>query len=143
MLQNCGNNFTKEVFFFFYIKKNLIINLKKIGIAYIIQKEKIKQKKGELLDYNTSSRIKMAMKDKNIWILILFILCGIVVGGLLGELARHVEFLSWLAYGQEFGLTSPIELDLSVIKLTFGLIFKINIASIIGIVLAIFIYKKV
>lgn len=85
----------------------------------------------------------MAIKDKNIWILILFILCGIVIGGLLGELASHVDFLSWLSYGQEFGFTSPIELDLSVIKLTFGLIFKINIASIIGIVLAIFIYKKV
>lgn len=85
----------------------------------------------------------MAMKDKNIWILILFILSGIVVGGLLGELAAQVEFLSWLAYGQEFGFTSPISLDLNVIKLTFGLVFKINIASIIGIVLAIFIYKKI
>lgn len=85
----------------------------------------------------------MAMKDKNIWILILFILSGIVVGGLLGELASQVEFLSWLAYGQEFGFSSPIELNLNVIKLTFGLVFKINIASIIGIVLAIFIYKKI
>ena len=85
----------------------------------------------------------MAVKEKSIWILILFILCGIVVGGLLGELASHVDFLSWLAYGQEFGLTSPVELNLNVIRLTFGLIFKINIASIIGIVLAIFIYKKV
>lgn len=85
----------------------------------------------------------MAMKDKNIWILILFILSGIVVGGLLGELASQVEFLSWLSYGQEFGLTTPLELNLNVIRLTFGLMFKINIASIIGIVLAIFIYKKV
>lgn len=85
----------------------------------------------------------MAVKDKNIWILILFILSGIVVGGLLGELASQVSFLSWLSYGETFGLTSPIELDLNVIKLTFGLMFKINIASIIGIVLAIFIYKKV
>lgn len=85
----------------------------------------------------------MAIRDKNIWILILFILCGIVIGGLLGELASHIDFLSWLAYGQEFGLTSPIELNLNVIKLTFALIFKINISSIIGIVLAIFIYKKV
>ncbi len=83
------------------------------------------------------------MKDKNIWILILFILSGIVVGGLLGELASQVEFLSWLSYGQEFGLTTPLELNLNVIRLTFGLMFKINIASIIGIVLAIFIYKKV
>ncbi len=85
----------------------------------------------------------MAFKDKNIWILILFILSGIVVGGLLGELASHVDFLSWLAYGQEFGLSSPVELNLNVIRLTFGLVFKINIASIIGIVLAIFIYKKI
>ena len=85
----------------------------------------------------------MAFRDKNIWILILFILSGIVVGGLLGELASHVDFLSWLAYGQDFGLSSPVELDLNVIRLTFGLVFKINIASIIGIVLAIFIYKKI
>lgn len=85
----------------------------------------------------------MAMREKNIWILVLFILCGIVVGGLLGELASHVSFLSWLSYGESFGLSSPIELNLSVINITFGLSFKINMASIIGIVLAIFIYKKI
>ncbi len=85
----------------------------------------------------------MATREKNIWILLLFILSGIVVGGLLGDLASNVDFLSWLSYGEEFGLSNPIELDLNVVKLTFGLMFKINIASIIGIVLAIFIYKKV
>ncbi len=85
----------------------------------------------------------MALRDKSIWILILFILSGIVVGGLIGKLAANVDALSWLAYEQEFGLSSPIELDLSVIKLTFGLIFKINIASIIGIILAVLIYKKI
>ena len=85
----------------------------------------------------------MATKEKNIWILILFIFCGIEVGGLLGDLASHVSFLSWLSYGEEFGFTSPIELDLSVIKITFALMFKINIASIIGIILSIFIYKKI
>ncbi len=31
----------------------------------------------------------MATRDKNIWILVLFILAGIVVGGLLGELASR------------------------------------------------------
>ena len=85
----------------------------------------------------------MATREKNIWILLVFLLSGIVVGGLLGNLASHVDFLSWLSYGEEFGLSTPIELDLNVVKLTFGLMFKINIASIIGIVLAIFIYKKV
>lgn len=86
----------------------------------------------------------MALKgEKNFWILLLFILGGIVVGGLLGNLASNVDFLSWLSYGEQFGLTTPIELDLSVIKFTIGFMFKINIASIIGIVLAIFIYKKI
>ncbi len=85
----------------------------------------------------------MATREKNIWILILFILSGIVVGGLLGDLASNVSFLNWLSYGEQFGLTNPIELDLSVVKLTLGVMFKINIASIVGIVLAIFIYKKI
>ena len=85
----------------------------------------------------------MATREKNIWILILFILCGIVVGGLLGELAGKVDFLWWLSYGQEFGLSNPITLNLQVITLTFGLMFKINIASIIGMILAIFIYRKI
>ena len=85
----------------------------------------------------------MATREKNIWILLIFILSGLVVGGLLGEPASNVDFLWWLSYGQEFGLANPITLDLQVITLTFGLMFKINIASIIGMILAIFIYRKV
>ena len=85
----------------------------------------------------------MATRDKNIWILLLFILSGLVVGGLLGELASKVDFLWWLGYGESFGLTSPLELDLNIIKITFGLVFKINIASIVGMIIAVFIYKKV
>ncbi len=85
----------------------------------------------------------MATKEKNIWVLLIFILSGLVVGGLLGELASRVSWLWWLSYGQSFGLTSPITLDLSVIQITFALMFRINISSIIGMVLAVFIYKKI
>ena len=85
----------------------------------------------------------MATRDKSVWILLVFILSGLVIGGLLGKLASSVSWLWWLSYEQQFGLETPIVLDLSVLKLTFGLMFKINIASIIGMVLAIFIYKKI
>ncbi len=85
----------------------------------------------------------MATREKNFWILLVFILSGLVVGGLLGEIASRIDFLWWLAYGQSFGLTEPIQLDLSVIKITFALMFKINMASILGMTLAIFIYRKV
>ena len=85
----------------------------------------------------------MATKEKNIWILLIFILSGLVVGGLLGELASKVDWLWWLSYGQSFGLQNPVTLDLSVIQITFALMFKMSTSSIIGMVLAIFIYKKI
>ena len=85
----------------------------------------------------------MVTREKNIWILILFILCGIVVGGLLGQLASQVDFLWWLSYGQSFGLSAPIELDLNIVQISFGLMFKINVASILGMIIAVFIYKKI
>lgn len=78
---------------------------------------------------------------KNNWILIVILLCGIVLGGYLGTLASHVSFLSWLAYGQTFGLTSPMVLDLGIFVLTFGLTITINIASIIGLIIGIIVYR--
>ena len=85
----------------------------------------------------------MATREKNVWILLVFLLSGIVIGGLLGEVASQVDWLKWLAYGKSFGLASPIELDLSVVKITFGLMLDINIASIVGMAIAIFIYRKI
>ena len=85
----------------------------------------------------------MATREKNIWILMVFILSGLVIGGLIGEFTKDVDFLWWLSYGQSFGLSAPIELDLNIVQISFGLMFKINIASIIGMILAIFIYRKV
>ncbi len=84
----------------------------------------------------------MATKEKNTWILIIFLLAGIVLGGLIGELAGKIDFLWWLGYGQEFGLTEPLILNLQVVMLTFALQFKINVASIIGVGIAIFLYRK-
>ena len=85
----------------------------------------------------------MATREKNIWILLVFLLAGLVIGGLLGKLASSVSWLWWLSYEQQFGLETPIVLDLSVLKLTFGLTLNINIASIIGMAIAIFIYRKI
>lgn len=85
----------------------------------------------------------MATKCKSTWLLIVFILAGLVIGGLLGELAGNVDALWWLSYGQSFGLSTPFVLDLSVIKLTFALMFKINVASIIGVLITLLIYRKV
>ena len=85
----------------------------------------------------------MAMREKNGWILLLFLLSGLVIGGLLGELASKIDWLWWLSFGEEFGLSKPLELNLKVVTITFGMMIKINIASIIGVIIAIFAYRKV
>ena len=85
----------------------------------------------------------MATRDKSIWILIIFILSGLVIGGLIGELTAELNGLWWLSYGQSFGIESPLVINLNVIKITFALTMKINIASIIGMAVGIFIYRKV
>lgn len=82
------------------------------------------------------------MKNKVTWVCILFILAGLVIGGLIGQLTEGVNFLWWLSYGQEFGLTEPLQLDLGVVRLTFAIMFKINIASIIGVIISMIIYRK-
>ena len=82
------------------------------------------------------------MKSRSSWICILFILAGLVRGSLIGNLASNVDFLWWLSFGQEFGLSEPLVLDLQVVKLTFAVTFKINIASIIGVIISMFIYRK-
>ena len=85
----------------------------------------------------------MATRDKNIWILLIFILSGLVIGGLLGDLAAKIDWLWWLGFGEEFGLDSPLVLNLSIIKITFALTVRINIASIVGMGIALFVYRKV
>ncbi len=70
---------------------------------------------------------------KKAWTYFLLILAGIVIGGFIGTLFPN----TWLNYGQSFGLTSPLILDLGILCFTFGLTINITIASIIGIVIGI------
>lgn len=73
---------------------------------------------------------------KNVWILLLLMLAGIVLGGLLGMLTKNIPALSWLNYGQEFGMNEPINLNLGIMVITLGLKIKITVSSIIGMIIA-------
>lgn len=74
---------------------------------------------------------------KNNWACFLLILAGIVIGGFIGNLFPS----TWLNYGQSFGLSAPLVLDLGILSVTFGLSIKITIASILGIAAAVVIYR--
>ena len=71
---------------------------------------------------------------KNNWALVLLLLVGVVLGGLIGKLCAGVPALGWLNYGQSFGFVNPM-------VLTFGFTVDITVAGILGIVIAIIIYR--
>ncbi len=63
--------------------------------------------------------------SKNAWALFLFMLTGIVLGGFIGMLAEGVPALSWLGYGQAFGLEEPIVLNLGILAFSLAVIFQL------------------
>ena len=79
-------------------------------------------------------------RGKNPWVLVLLMLAGIVLGSFIATLVQGIPGFSWLAFGESFGLASPLVLNLGIMVITFGLTIKITIASILGIVLAAVIY---
>ena len=86
------------------------------------------------------------MRSGKAWVLLLLMLCGVVIGSFLGLLTKDISWLSWLDYGMTFGIGSgeggALVLNLGVITLSFGMSIKISIASIIGVVIAFLIYRK-
>ena len=83
---------------------------------------------------------------KNGWMLLLFILIGVVLGGLIADVTAGVPALSWLSYGNTFGMNNsgnPLILDLGILVITFALQIKITVASFVGVILAIVVYKVI
>ena len=76
------------------------------------------------------------MKRVN-WVLVLLILIGFVIGGFIGTYFEG----TFLNYGQNFGLSNPIVLDLGFFILTFGLSIHITISSVIGVVISLVVYR--
>ena len=62
-------------------------------------------------------------------------------GGFIGSLAGGTGAFGWLDYGQTFGLSSPLVLDLGVVALTFGLTIRISVAGILGVGAALLAYR--
>ncbi len=81
----------------------------------------------------------MPRVSKGTGILFLLLIIGSILGTLLGELLSG--FLPFLTYGHSIGL-SPTTINLVSVTITFGLMLKLNIASIIGFFFALFIYTR-
>lgn len=80
--------------------------------------------------------------SKNFWVFLIVLISGLVIGGFLGNTLGGISFFKWLNYGKTIGLTSPLVLDLEVLQINFGITIKFSICGIIGMIVAILLYKK-
>jgi hypothetical protein len=87
----------------------------------------------------------MVYKEKSPLILIAILLAGLVIGGVLGDYLggwnRELQFLqSGFKLGSENN--NIFQIDLGILKMSFGFLLKVNVASALGIIAAIFVNKK-
>jgi len=81
-----------------------------------------------------------ARRTKSPWILIVYLIVAVLIGGLLGDLLN--DYIPILNYTKTVGF-EPTTLNLGAISITLGLIFKMNLAVLIGLIIAMIIFRGV
>lgn len=78
-------------------------------------------------------------KSGNTIYFVLLLLTSVIIGTILGKaLSKYFPILN---YGESIGF-GPATLDLSIFSMTFGFSANLTVAGIIGILIAIIVYKK-
>jgi len=79
-------------------------------------------------------------RDRSPGLLLVLVLIGALLGSIVGEaLTKSVPLL---ARGVSIGVEPPVTLDLFILKLTFGVKMKLNVASAVGILLALLLFRR-
>ena len=81
------------------------------------------------------------------WFLLIYVLIGGLLGGILGEILQVMAPRGTIQsiFSTHFtpGISPPLTIDLVLVKLTLGFSIKINILSVLGMFIGIYIYKHV
>lgn len=81
--------------------------------------------------------------EKSISFLWFVIFLGAVFGSLMGDiLGSSLSILSFMKNSYAVGMSTPVVLNLKIMVLTLGLNFNINIMTIIGVIMAIILYRR-
>lgn len=83
---------------------------------------------------------------KSGWTLLLFIFIGGLLGGVLGEILRVLTppgtVQNIFARAIMPGLDPPLTVDLVMLKFTIGFLFKLNLLTVLGMFLGLYLYKN-
>ena len=74
--------------------------------------------------------------------MILLVFSAIIGGGLIGSAADKAGILKWLGYSQSFSFQPGTFINTSVLKMNFGIDVSFNVAQVLLMLIAVFIYYK-
>ena len=84
--------------------------------------------------------------SRGLGLILMIVVAGLVVGSLLGEIVASLLptgiIQDVLTKGPQIGLAPPATLDLRFIALTFGMLLKVNVVGILGVILAALALRK-
>lgn len=84
--------------------------------------------------------------SRGLGLIVVIVLAGLVVGSLLGELVASLlpsgTIHDLLTRGPQIGLHPPATLDLRFVAVTFGVMLKVNVVGIVGVILAAFALRR-
>ena len=83
---------------------------------------------------------------RGLGLVVLAVVVGLVLGSLLGELVADLvgpgALRDVLVRGPSVGITPPATLDLRLLSVTFGIVFKVNVVGILGILVALLLVRR-
>lgn len=75
------------------------------------------------------------------WILVLVVVAGALLGSVLADALGQFTYLAALGRSITVGVDPPLTIDLRVLMVTFGFTVRLNLAIVVGILLAVYLFR--
>jgi hypothetical protein len=75
------------------------------------------------------------------WVLAVVVVFGGLLGSVIAEAVTGFPALGFLAREVRAGIDPPITVDVRIISLTLGAVIRLNLAMVLGVVVALWIYR--
>ncbi len=75
------------------------------------------------------------------WVLVIIVVAGAMLGSVFADAVGQFTYLAPLGHSVAFGADPPVTLDLHVLTLTLGFTVRLNLAIVLGIITAIYLFR--
>ncbi|HHU79018.1 MAG: DUF4321 domain-containing protein [Caldicoprobacterales bacterium] len=82
------------------------------------------------------------VRDRGAGRLVLLLLCGIIIGSIIGHILSLYIDHPIFTHGAKLGSEAPVTLNLTVFTITLGFVLHINFGTVLGVILGLVLYYR-